>query len=855
MRGPICGGQMANQQSAEQELLVVQAAVNNPPEARDVCLVAGQGAAIGIPAQASDPDGDAVTIAAASTPTSGQVHLEPGGTLTFLPDQPGVQRFTYEVSDGRGGTDTAQVTAFVNSAEGELERPVLQGLDDQQLARMARACASGQALDVERLEGPSITVPLPAPGERIEAFAQPGQQIHLQSGEFISATYLIAEGGLLVLTEDGRMVYVAGLVDAANSAQPPTLRVAGGPGVGSDVLLTNLQPLTQLAEDEVVGRLPSPQTGPEHWGGANFNPYDPGAIAAGPFPLGPLLPTALGLGTPPLLDNQGLFDDEGNDEEGPGALVPVGPENVPPAFSATGIVERELGGITVTPEFASAGPFPTVNERTRLPDGQINGVDQGNLTLGQTGDATIVFGSEFARFVSTLGVFLIDPNGQMVDPKIAFPEIEQAEADPNFPSLRPGGGPLAAGDAVALSQLYDPSALHPGQQFGLFLIADGFRLNGSDLADGLRFAGDGRTLLTSDGQPVAGNVFFTTDPTPGSPNDNPLNPDGLGHVVSGLLPDHSGLTIGFEDLLLNGGGDNDFNDVLVDVDLSPTVQAAFAGGAIQVVLDAAVSDPDDTTLSQASVNLQGLDGDALAFGGSLAGTGVSLVTSTATSLVFAGAASIADYVQILQSVTLEPVPVAGLRQIELSVVDGRGAASNTFVVDADLGATGAEVGTAGDDRLTGQPVVDDAMSGLAGNDVLSGDSGDDLLDGGTGNDIIDGGAGNDQLIGGPGADLLSGGLGADSHIYVSLADRGDRISGFDAAEGDTLDFSDLFDGAADPNNIDPFVQFDAAGNDVQISVDQDGPGANFAFVSFATLVDPSGVTTAQEAVNNNTVVV
>ena len=161
---------------------------------------------------------------------------------------------------------------------------MLQGLDDQQLARMARACASGQALEVERLEGQSITVPLPAPGERIEALAQPGQQIHLQSGEFISATYLIAEGGLLVLTEDGRMVYVAGLVDAANSAQPPTLRVAGGPGVGSDVLLTNLQPLTQLAEGDVVGRLPSPQTGPEHWGGANFNPYDPGAIAAGPFP-------------------------------------------------------------------------------------------------------------------------------------------------------------------------------------------------------------------------------------------------------------------------------------------------------------------------------------------------------------------------------------------------------------------------------------------------------------------------------------------------------------------------------------------------------------------------------------------
>ena len=354
--------------------------------------------------------------------------------------------------------------------------------------------------------------------------------------------------------------------------------------------------------------------------------------------------------------------------------------------------------------------------------------------------------------------------------------------------------------------------MQPGQQFGLFLIANGFRLNGSDLCGQTSvLPSDGHTLLTADGQPIAGNVFFTTDPTPGSPNDNPLNPDGLGHVVSGLQPDHAGLTIGFEDKLLSSAGDNDFNDVLVDVDLSPSVQAAFAGGAIRVVLDATVTDPDDTTLSQASVKLAGLDGDALAFDGSLAGTGSVLVTSTPTTLVFDGAASIADYVQILQSVTLEPVPVAGVRQIELSVVDGHGAASNTFVVNANLSATGAELGTPNDDTLTGQPLVDDAMSGLGGNDILSGDSGDDLLDGGAGNDIIDGGAGNDQLIGGPGADLLSGGPGADAQIYFSLADRGDRISGFDAAEGDTLDFSEMFDGAADPSNIDPFVHFDAVG--------------------------------------------
>jgi Ca2+-binding RTX toxin-like protein len=846
---------MANQRSAEQGILTAQAAGNSPPDAGDICLVTAQGATINVPARASatDPDGDALRVLSVSDPASGRVELAPDGTLTFSSDQPGLQRFTYQVTDDHGGTDAAQVTAFVNPTRGELEQPVLQGLDDQQLARIAVACAGGQALEVERLEGQSITVPLPAPGERIEALGHPGQQINLRAGQFVSATYLVAEGGLLVLTDDGRMVYVADLVDAANSEQPPTLRVAGGPAVASDTLLENLQPIVEPAQGEVVGRLPSPETGPQHWGGANFSPYDPGSIAAGPFPTGPLLPTALGLRAPPLLDDGGALFDNGGDQ-GP-ALVPA-PGNEPPRFSGTSSIERELGEITVTPQFASAQPFPALGEGVRLADAQINGVDQGNLTLGQSGNAAIVFGSEFASFANTLGVYLIDPHGQMVDPRIVFAELEQAEGDPNFPSVRPGGGPVAAGDQVLLSALYGPDQLHPGQEFGLFLVADGFRLNQDDLAGGLHFASDGHTLLTADGQPIAGNVFFTTDPTLDSPNDNALNPDGRGHVISGLLPDHSGLTIGFEDRLLGNGGDNDFNDVLVDVDLSPTVQAAFAGGAIQVAIDATVTDPDDTFLTQASVELlNGEPGDALGFDGSLAGTGVALVTNTATSLVFAGTASIPDYVQILQSVVFEPAPVEGVRQIGLAVVDAQGAASNTFVVNANLSATGAEVGTPADDELSGQPLVDDAITGLGGDDVLFGDSGDDLLDGGTGNDILDGGDGDDQLIGGPDVDLLTGGPGADSQIYFSLADRGDRIAGFDANEGDTLDFSQLFDGAADPDDIDAFVRFDAAGDDVEVSVDQDGAGADFAFISFATLVDPSGVTTAQDAAANGSLVV
>ena len=491
---------MAKLPSAEQGILIAQAAANSPPDAGDVCVVTTEGAAIDVPAltSATDPDGDALQIGSVSAPSSGRVELDPDGTVTFVPEQPGLQRFTYEVVDDRGGSDSAQVAAFVNPTAGEPAQPVLQGLNDQQLARIAIACAGGEALDVERLEGQTITVPVPAPGERIEALAEPGQQITLRGGEFVGATYLIAEGGLLVLTDDGRMVYLADLVEAANSEQPPTLRVAGGPAVASDVLLANLQPLAEPTEGEVVARLVTPQAGATHAGGANFTAYDPGAIAAGPFPTGPLLPTSLGLGTPPLLENaQGLVDG-GGDGDGDGDGGQGGPGNQRPTLDATGTVEREAGAIAVTPLFASAGPFPALGEAARLPDAQVNGVDQRNLTIGQSGDAAIVFGSELASFVNSLGVFLIRPNGEMGDPRIVFPEIEQTEADPNFPRLRPGGGPVAAGQTVVLSDLYDSDQLHPGQKFGLFMIANGFRLNGDDLLGDLHFASDGRTLLTAD---------------------------------------------------------------------------------------------------------------------------------------------------------------------------------------------------------------------------------------------------------------------------------------------------------------------------------------------------------------------
>ena len=123
-------------------------APNRPPQAGDVCVATAEDAAVGVPvlARVSDPDGDPLQLLAATGPTSGDVSVNPDGTATYTPAAPGLHSFRYQISDGQGGVADGAVSVLVNPADGELDRPVLAGLDDQELARLARACAAGSAL-------------------------------------------------------------------------------------------------------------------------------------------------------------------------------------------------------------------------------------------------------------------------------------------------------------------------------------------------------------------------------------------------------------------------------------------------------------------------------------------------------------------------------------------------------------------------------------------------------------------------------------------------------------------------------------------------------------------------------------
>ncbi|WP_421704257.1 Hint domain-containing protein [Aliiroseovarius sp.] len=90
--------------------------VNDDPEANDDTATTPFNTAVTIPVldNDTDVDGDPLEVIGASSP-NGDVTINPDGTITFdpTPGFEGTAIITYEVSDGNGGTDTAEVEVTV----------------------------------------------------------------------------------------------------------------------------------------------------------------------------------------------------------------------------------------------------------------------------------------------------------------------------------------------------------------------------------------------------------------------------------------------------------------------------------------------------------------------------------------------------------------------------------------------------------------------------------------------------------------------------------------------------------------------------------------------------------------------
>ncbi len=100
----------------------VEESPNNAPTAVDDAYTMQQDeglavAAPGVLANDSDPDGDALSAGLIVGPAHGSLTLNADGSFTYTPEAgfSGEDSFVYEVSDGRGGVETATVTVTVEA--------------------------------------------------------------------------------------------------------------------------------------------------------------------------------------------------------------------------------------------------------------------------------------------------------------------------------------------------------------------------------------------------------------------------------------------------------------------------------------------------------------------------------------------------------------------------------------------------------------------------------------------------------------------------------------------------------------------------------------------------------------------
>jgi glyoxylase-like metal-dependent hydrolase (beta-lactamase superfamily II) len=106
-------------------------AMNTPPAAEDDNAITDEGnpVIINVLVNDSDADDDALTIIEVSQGINGSVTNNEDGTVTYAPNTGffGTDSFTYAVSDGRGGTDTAAVTVTVNPLTIQVEIDIKPG--------------------------------------------------------------------------------------------------------------------------------------------------------------------------------------------------------------------------------------------------------------------------------------------------------------------------------------------------------------------------------------------------------------------------------------------------------------------------------------------------------------------------------------------------------------------------------------------------------------------------------------------------------------------------------------------------------------------------------------------------------
>jgi hypothetical protein len=331
--------------------------------------------------------------------------------------------------------------------------------------------------------------------------------------------------------------------------------------------------------------------------------------------------------TPP---DQSPADETPTEEPQPAETTPPAPVYLAPEIAATGGKVEYHSTVTTAKQNPlgdeKVGDYLTKggDEGKTIDPAMVNGVDNRNLTLAQSAEVKLGFVSEGAGYKSMVGVYAFDTNGKIIPDSVKFVWLDASQVKQGTV-----GGALGK-DFLGNSQ---PSEISLGSiaadtKLGFFIVADGASSKDnqkllssvaiSNKADNydddlaainhhLSFATDakGNGQILVDGKPLSGNIYFTHDKslnTDSSTND-------IEHTLSGTATPADGkLYVGFEDLA--GGGDRDYQDVVISVDMGSYNINKLTQTVTQPSVD--LSDADGTHLTSAVISTDGFQpGDNL----------------------------------------------------------------------------------------------------------------------------------------------------------------------------------------------------------------------------------------------------
>ncbi|SDG40205.1 calcium-binding protein, partial [Roseospirillum parvum] len=182
---------------------------NDGPVAEMASLTAGEDAgSVSGQLSASDIDGDSLTFALVDGPAEGAVTVNADGSYSFTPGEDfqdlgvGESRevsFTYEVSDGQGGTDTATATITVTgSNDGPVaEAATLNALEDGDAVsgQLAASDVEGDSLTFALVDGPAEgAVTVNADGSFTFEPGDDFQDLGVGETREVSFTYQVSDG-------------------------------------------------------------------------------------------------------------------------------------------------------------------------------------------------------------------------------------------------------------------------------------------------------------------------------------------------------------------------------------------------------------------------------------------------------------------------------------------------------------------------------------------------------------------------------------------------------------------------------------------------------------------------------------